>query len=387
MQNSIYSIVLAGGPGTRLNFLTRKMAKPVVPVAATTNTLSLALGALLGCNFNHIDVYTQYKHNSIEDYIQKYWRPILDHSVRLQTVPPEEHHAYRGTAHAVHSNVAKIKASKCSHVIITAADGACWIDYEKLLKFCLSKHADVVIMAMPVPKERAAKSLGVLGVNEDHRVYHFEEKPDEPKPMPGHPEKALASMGIYIFKADFLIKTLEAIYAEGSGRNDFGKDVIPMILTQDANKVFAYYFTGYWDDLGSFKSYYNFHMNDLLGSQPSFNPYVNPFNSDLCFRQLVLPPANVHDAVVTNGAIISSGCIVHKSMLEKVVLSPGVTIETGVNLNGAIIHYNAKIGHGSHLEKVIICSNTVIPPNTVITPEKIDYPGEYHREHGITMII
>lgn len=390
MRSSVYSVILGGGEGKRLEPLTRKMAKPVVPVAATTNSLNYAIGALVGCGCSQIDIFTQYKSESIADYVGKYWWPILDRSIRLQTVPPIKNHAYRGTAHAMLCNLERIKESQCSHVIITAGDHVSWVDYDEVWRFCLSKHADAVIMAMPVPKERAANNFGVLEVDDRHGVHGFDEKPKVPMTMPKHPETALASMGIYVFKADFLIRLLKKIQQENSRKDDFGHDVIPMIIAQGA-KVFAYYFKGYWEDLGSIQTYHKFHVEDLfenlLGKDSIFDPYVNPFNPDLCFKQSVLRPAYIHDAAIVKNVIIPDGCEVKKSMLEQVVLSPGVFIGTGVNLKRVTVHPNVRINEGSFFEDVIVGEGAVIPSHTIITPRENNYQGIYLREDGITVII
>lgn len=278
MTNSVLAVILAGGEGSRLKPLTVKggNAKPVVPYAGTTNTLSLAIGSLVGCGISEIDVYTQYNTESIDDRIREDWLPVLDHSVRLRTVPSTRARSYTGTADAVYCNLASIKKRNPSHIIITAADHACWIDYGHFLQLHTSRNADMSIAVLPVLKQAAAKRLGVVEVDNKHSVKGFEEKSEDPKPMPKHPEKSLASMGIYCFEKDFLVELLERSYREGLNCHDFGKHIIPMVVEQGA-KILAYYHENYWEDLGSIETYYEAQIQ-LLGVKPIFNPHVNPLS-------------------------------------------------------------------------------------------------------------
>ncbi len=387
MPRRTYGIILAGGEGIRLNQLTRYIAKPIVPYAGNTNTLSLALGSLLGCGILNVDIYVQYAQQSITQFAKEYWQPVLAAEQTLRVVGPRIKSGYRGTADAVFHNLDEIKRVNPDYVIVTAADHATWIDYDKLRRFLQSRGGDAAIMVTPVERESATGRLGVLEINARHKVLDFQEKPDYPVAMPGHPDKALASMGVYIFKKDFLISILERAEREHHGRHDFGKHIIPMAL-DDGAKIYAHYFEDYWEDLGSVPTYFWAQIRDLLGPSPRFNPHTNPFVPELGIKQQMLPPVNICDAAITNGTLISSGCVIQKSMLEHVILSPRVKIETGVSLKDAIVHHGATVGHGSHLERVIIGKDVIIPPNTVITPEKVDYQGEFFGgKNKITIVV
>jgi glucose-1-phosphate adenylyltransferase len=387
MLKSVFGIVLAGGEGTRLNQLTRHIAKPVVPFAGITNTLSLALGSLLGRGIPNVDIYVQYAQESVAQFVNRYWQPVLPNEQRLRIVGPRTKSGYRGTADAVYHNLEAIKREKPSHVIVTAADHACWIDYQLFHNFHLSRGADLSIAVIPVSREAAAGRLGVLSVNNRHRVTDFQEKPIIPASMPGHADKALASMGIYIFRTEFLIDILERAERDREGKLDFGKQIIPMARQENA-KVYAHYYESYWEDLGSIPTYFWSQIRDLLGPTPRFDPHTNPFTPEFGIKQSMLPPVNICDAAITNGTLISGGCVIEKCMLEHVILSPRVRIQTGVGMKDAIIHSGVTIGHGSHLERVIIGEGVTIPPNTVITPEKIDYQGEYFGgKQGITIVV
>jgi len=382
MFSKILGIILAGGPGTRLNPLTSvHVAKPVVPYAGNSNTLSLALGSLFGCGINTIEVYTQYARDSIDRYIEEFWAPVLSRDQRLRTVRSTSVHGYRGTADAVFSNLGSIKKIGPSHVVVTAADHACWIDYQHFFNFHQSRGADLSIAVLQVSQEAAAGRLGVLKVDSRNKVSSFEEKPKNPGPHP------LASMGIYIFKTEFLIGILERIAREYLGRHDFGHDVIPLAIASGA-KVYAHTFDDYWEDLGSIKTYYYAQINDLLGNRPRFNPYVNPFAPELGIRQKMLAPVNIHEAAITDGVLIGPGCEIERSLIKQAILSPEVKVESEVNLSGAIIHHGARVGHGSRLERVIIGAGVTLPPNTIITPEKVNFVGRYFQgKFGITVVV
>lgn len=391
MPKKVYGIILAGGEGTRLKQLTKhtdqRIAKPVVPFAGT-NTLSLALGSLFGCGVQNVDVYVQYAQESIAEFVQEYWQPVLSTEQTLRVVAPRTKSGYRGTADAVFHNLGVIKSERPrpSHVIITAADHACWFDYGVFYNFHLSRGADLSIAVIPVNQEAAAGRLGVLSVNSRHKVTDFQEKPAIPAPMPGHADKSLASMGIYIFRTDFLIDILESAERDHEGKLDFGKQIIPMACQMNA-KVYAHYFEGYWEDLGSIPTYFWAQIRDLLGPSPRFDPHTNPFMPDLGIKQQILPPVNICDAAITNGILIGGGCVIQKCMLEHVIFATRVMVETGVNLKDVIAHKDVFIGRDSHLERVILCEGVVLPPNTVITPEKVNYQGEYFSgKHKITIV-
>ena len=260
---------------------------------------------------------------------------------------------FKGTANAIYQNMYFIKRYNPEHVLILSGDHIYKMDYAKMLDHHIRNNADCTIAAFKVPMEEASR-FGILNVKEDGEIYEFEEKPKNPK-------SDLASMGIYIFKAEKLYKYLEEDEKLQGSRNDFGGDVLPRMLSL-GEKMMSYEFYGYWKDVGTISSLYDANM-DLLGDTPNFQ--VDEKSWIIRSRNPIEPPHYISDnARVVNSAIIS-GCEIYGTV-ENSVLSHNVEVEEGAVVKNSIIFSGVKIKNGAVVENSIIAEDVVIEENAVV---------------------
>ncbi|MCK5682434.1 glucose-1-phosphate adenylyltransferase [bacterium] len=379
MLNDLLAVVLAGGEGKRLNPLTKDRAKPAVPFAGQYRIIDFTLSNCLNSHIRKIIVLTQYKSASASRHLAAGWsifNPELGEFI--YEIPPQMRVSekwYQGTADAIYQNLYSLDVIKPKYVLVLAGDHIYKMDYGKMLAFHEANNAALTISAITVDKADAS-GLGILEVDEKQQVIGFQEKPQTPKAIPGKPDQAYASMGIYIFNFALMKELLEADAQDPESSHDFGNDIIPALYPKE--RVFAYPFgadsnkrdAAYWRDVGTIDAFWDANIH-LAGVNPDFNLYDTDW--PLRTYQSQMPPAkfvfaNVReqrvgralDSLVCNGVIISGG------LVERSVLSPGVRINSFAQVHESILMHNVEIGRKSKIRKTIIDKGVQVPPGTEI---------------------
>lgn len=370
------AIILAGGQGERLYPLTKDRSKPAVPFGGKYRIIDFTLSNVINSGFRKIYLITQYKSQSLDTHIREGWSFLNGELGEfIYSIPPQfrtANHWYQGTADAIFQNLHVLQDESPEYVIILSGDHIYKMDYLKMLQHHIDTNADLTISGIEIEKS-LAHQFGVMVVNTENEVIEFQEKPKEPKPLPGKPDMCYVNMGIYIFSAKSLAHNLIEDAKHKDSAHDFGKNVIPAMLGK--SKVMAYNFEDenktahpYWRDIGTLDSYYDTSM-DLISVQPTFNLY----DVDWSIRtyQGQFPPAkNVFNELVDDGrigqalnSIVSGGCIISGGKVVNSILSPNVRIDSHSLVEESILFSNVQIGSRVKIKKAIIDKNVVIPDN------------------------
>jgi glucose-1-phosphate adenylyltransferase len=300
---------------------------------------------------------------------------------------------YEGTADAVVQNLNIIRSHRPEYILILAGDHIYKMDYGPMIAEHVEKKADMTVGCLEVPLEMA-KSFGVMSIDDNGQIVRFTEKPAQPEPTPNNPEKALASMGIYVFNAEFLYKQLQIDANLPNSSHDFGKDIIPSLIKDYL--VFAYRFRGvqkgeqpYWRDVGTIDAFWEANM-ELVSVSPQLNLYDQTW--PIWTHQEQLPPAKfVFDDDNRRGmavdSMVSGGCLISGSKISKSLLFSNVKLNSYSSLEEAIILPNVNIGRNCRIKKVVIDKGVSIPPNTVIG-ENIEEDAKrfYVSEGGVVLV-
>ncbi len=352
----VKSIILAGGKGTRLGSLTIKRAKPAVPFGGKYRIIDFTLSNCVNSNIFDVLILTQYRPHSLNDHIGKGRPWDLDRSftggVRLLQPYKGSFDTdwYAGTADAVMQNMNFVRQGQPEYVLVLSGDHIYQMDYDMLLNYHRSKDADVTICTIRVPLKDAPR-FGILDVDDDFRVTDWVEKPADP---PGD----LASMGVYVFSYAALEAAFQDPSLENLEERDFGKHIVPNMLKNAENRIFAYPYGGYWVDVGTVDAYWEAHM-DLLEAPPSMN--LNDRTWVIHTRSEERPPvrmennADIKNSLITDGAVIGEGATVERS-----VLSPGVYVGPGAVIRDSVILNDAYIEAGAVVERCIIDKIVVV---------------------------
>ncbi|MEQ1756888.1 MAG: glucose-1-phosphate adenylyltransferase [Vicinamibacterales bacterium] len=389
--DDILVILLAGGVGERLSPLTRERAKPAVYFGGPYRIIDFTLSNCINSGLRRIFIATQYKSLSLSRHIRMGWNVVSEELGEfIEMLPPQKRvgeHWYLGTADAVFQNLYSIARESPSHVIVLSGDHVYKMDYAKMLRFHVERGADVTLATIEVPVAEASR-FGIVAVDEHDRVTGFEEKPRQPAPVPGSPDVALASMGIYIFRADVLIRSLEDDAPRTESQHDFGRNIIPALI--HSAPVFSYRFydenkksAKYWRDIGTLDAYYEASM-DLCHVTPEFNLYDPEW--PLRTYQPQAPPAKfvfAEDGRRCGQAldsVISSGCIVSGSRVTGSILCPNVRVHSFCEIEGSILMPNVRVGRHVKLRRTIIDRDVLIPRGAVIGFNA----EEDRRRHAVT---
>ena len=371
------ALILAGGQGERLYPLTKHRAKPAVPFGGIYRIVDFALSNCLNSQLKRICVLTQYKSDSLDRHIRLGWNIFhLDRGEFIFTIPPQFRASekwYQGTADAVYQNIYTIEREKPEYVLILCGDHIYKMDYSELLEFHVGTGADVTVSTIEFPRD-AACHLGVLEVDSNQRIVGFEEKPANPKALPNDPNLVLASMGIYIFKTDVLVRSLLED-AERDTSHDFGRNIIPSLIGD--KKVYAFNFKDlnrkeakYWRDVGTLDAYFDANM-DLITVDPQFNLYDREWPIRTYVRSH--PPAKTVWALPEEGrvgmainSIVSQGAIISGGRVRNSIISPEVRINSYSQVDDCILMNGVNVGLHAKLRRVIIDKNVQIPPGVQI---------------------
>ncbi len=356
-MSKVLAVILAGGQGERLSLLSQKRAKPAVPFAGKYRIIDFALSNCVNSDIYDVVVLTQYRPHSLHDHIGigKPWD--LDRQqggVHLLQpyIGRQDADWYQGTADAVYQNLDYIMEGHYDFVLILAGDHIYRMDYGPMIAFHQQRKADATLGAVIVPLEEGHR-FGILETDAEARVISFEEKPKQPR-------GTLGSMGIYVFNSETLTRVLieDARRIANGGptsQHDFGHNIIPGMVAR-GERVFAYPFAGYWQDVGTIQSYWEAHM-DLLGDKPAFDLYDRSWV--IHTRSEERPPAHIQSGAQVVSSLISHGCII-KGQVERSVLSPGVVVEEGAVVRESIVLFDTVIGAGSVVDRAIIDKEVVI---------------------------
>jgi len=372
-MKDVLAVVLAGGKGSRLEPLTRDRAKPAVPFGGIYRIVDFTLSNCLNSGIRKILVLTQYKASSLDRHVTTGWRHLLCRELGefIDILPPQQRideQWYQGTADAVYQNIYTLEQERPEHVVILAGDHIYKMDYAKMVAYHIQNDADLTIAALKVGVDDA-RSFGVMQTDSDSRIIGFEEKPDQPKTVPGDDASCLASMGIYVFNAPFLFDQLCQDATLPDSAHDFGRNIIPSII--DTHRLMAFPFQdenskadAYWRDVGTLDAYYQSNI-ELTGVEPLLNLYDYhwPVRTD----QPNLPPpkfvfdedtgrrGEAHDSIVAAGTIISGGKV------SGSIVGPKVRIEERAEVTGSILFRGVHIGRGAIIRRAIIDKNVYIP--------------------------
>ena len=353
-KKEVVAMLLAGGQGSRLGVLTRKIAKPAVPFGGKYRIIDFPLSNCVNSGIEAVGILTQYQPLVLNEYIGNGQPWDLDgmHSgvnclSPYQAVDGADW--YSGTANAIFQNINYIDRYDPEYVVVLSGDHIYKMDYNKMLEYHKAKNADATIAVLDVPKEEASR-FGIMITDEDGEIYEFDEKPEKPK-------STHASMGIYIFSYKELRKYLIEDDENKNSSHDFGKDVLPAMLNA-GERMFAYPFEGYWKDVGTIDSLWEANM-DLL------DPNVTLDLKDIYSRNPMMPPHFVSNDAVIQNSLVADGCNVYGN-LEFSILFSGVTIGKGATINSSIIMPGAVIEEGATVQFAIIAENTVVRKNAVV---------------------
>ena len=362
LRKKCIAMLLAGGQGSRLYALTNKIAKPAVSFGGKYRIIDFPLSNCVNSGIDTVGVLTQYQPLILNEYIGNGQPWDLDRNFGgVHILSPyqakEGSEWFKGTANAIYQNLYFIKRYNPQHVLILSGDHIYKMDYSKMLRQHVETDADCTIAALKVPMSEASR-FGILNVKENGEIYEFEEKPKQPK-------SDLASMGIYIFKAEKLYKYLEEDEKLVGSKNDFGGDVLPRMLSL-GEKMMSYEFSGYWKDVGTISSLYDANM-DLLGDTPNFQ--VDEKSWIIRSRNPIAPPHYISDgARVVNSAVVS-GCEIYGNVENSVVshnveIGEGATVKNSIIFSDVVIESGAMVINSIVAEDVKICKNATVGAET-----------------------
>jgi len=402
LSREAMAYVLAGGRGSRLADLTAKRAKPAVYFGGKARIIDFALSNALNSGIRRIGVATQYKAHSLIRHLQQGWnffRPERNESFDILPASQRvsETQWYEGTADAVYQNIDIIESYGPEYMVILAGDHIYKMDYEVMLNQHCEQGADVTIACLEVPRMEAT-AFGVMAVDEKSRVTAFVEKPGDPPAMPGHPDRALGSMGVYVFRTKFLIEQLRRDAATKGTSRDFGKDIIPYLVKN--GKAVAHRFSqscvraageehAYWRDVGTVDAYFAANI-DLTDTVPHLDLYDRSW--PLWTYSEIAPPAKfVHDDDGRRGMAISSlvagDCIVSGSSIRRSLLFTGVRTHSWSELNEVVALPRCQIGRGARLTRAVLDRGVVIPPGMVVGEDPEEDKARFYRTaEGICLI-
>jgi glucose-1-phosphate adenylyltransferase len=393
--------VLAGGRGSRLLELTDQRAKPAVYFGGKSRIIDFALSNAVNSGIRRIGVATQYKAHSLIRHLNRGWNFFrLERNEGFDILPASQRSGddwYKGTADAVYQNIDIIEGYGPELIVILAGDHIYKMDYGPMLAQHVDQGADVTVGCIEVPIADAS-GFGVMDVDANDRITSFVEKPPIPPAMIGKPDRALASMGIYVFSSKFLIEQLRRDAADPASSRDFGKDIIPYLVKN--GKAVAHPFTrscrrsgyeteDYWRDVGTVDAYYEANI-DLTNPLPALDLYEHDW--PIWTYAEITPPAKfVHDKEGRRGqalaSLVSGGCIISGGTVRDSLLFTNVRMHSYCDVEGAVILPNANVGRAARLTKVIVEKGVQIPPGLVVGEDPEEDAKRFRRTaKGVCLI-
>ena len=396
------ALILAGGRGSRLHELTDRRAKPAVFFGGKFRIIDFALSNCVNSNIRRIGVVTQYKSHSLLRHLQRGWAFLRSEGNEFIDLLPAQQRVdeaswYRGTADAVYQNLDIMRSYRPKYVLILAGDHVYKMDYGRLVAFHAASGAECTVACIEAPLKEAT-GFGVMAVDADNKITDFVEKPADPPPMPGRPDVALASMGIYVFNAAHLYEVLLDDFADARSSRDFGKDIIPAAVRRGHAVAHPFSLScvssinaaePYWRDVGTIDAYWAANL-DLCGVDPSLDLYDTSW--PIWTYQEQLPPAKfVFDDDDRRGAaidsLVSGGCIVSGSTVRRSLLFSRVRVNSYCRIKEAVLLPDVDIGRHARLSKVVVDRGCRIPPGLVVGEDPEEDARRFHRtDQGVVLI-
>ncbi|MBS0305254.1 MAG: glucose-1-phosphate adenylyltransferase [Proteobacteria bacterium] len=395
------ALVLAGGRGSRLMNLTDTRAKPAVYFGGKFRIVDFALSNCINSGIRRIGVVTQYKSHSLLRHLQRGWSFLNSEMNEFVDLLPaqqriDEESWYRGTADAVYQNEDIVAGYRPEYVVVLAGDHVYKMNYALMLADHVAMGRECTVGCIEVPRHEAT-AFGVMAIDDERRVVDFVEKPADPPPMPGKPDRALASMGIYIFNARHLFRELDRDMADPESNHDFGRNIVPKMVR--AGEVAAHPFelscvgtkegqSPYWRDVGTIDAYWDANI-DLTATDPVLNLYDERW--PIWTYQPQLPPAKfVHNQDDRRGqaieSLVSGGCIVSGTAYRSVLFSE-VRVHSYSSVNWAVLLPGVQIGRGARVHRAVLDRDCVIPDGMVIGEDAAADAARFYRtESGITLV-
>jgi glucose-1-phosphate adenylyltransferase len=397
LTRNTLAVIMAGGRGERLKHLTDFRCKPATPFGGKFRIIDFVLSNCVNSGIRRIQVMTQYKAHSLIQHIQRGWGYLRGEFGEFVEIIPAQQQLgdfwYRGTADSLYQNLPIIKLHHPRHVLVLAGDHIYKMDYGPMLAAHVENKADITVGVVEVPREQAT-GFGVMSVDENYRITKFSEKPKDPEGMPGNPDIALGSMGIYVFKASLLYRLLEEDAKRSDTSHDFGRNIIPEALSR--LKVFAYPFRDnktrvqqYWRDVGTVDAFYEANM-ELIYVNPELNIYDEQWPIWTYQRQY--PPAKfVLDDDTRRGmavnSMVSGGCIISGAQVNQSLLFSNVRVDERSYLERSVIFPDVRVGAGSVIKNAIVDTGGVVPEGTQIGVNREDDARRFYMsEKGIALV-
>lgn len=391
------ALVLAGGRGSRLQQLTAWRAKPAVHFGGKFRIIDFPLSNCVNSGIRKVGILTQYKSHSLNQHVHRGWgfmRGELGEFVEL--LPAQQRREgswYEGTADALYQNIDIIRSHNPGYVLVLAGDHVYKMDYGTMLAAHVDRGADVTVGCMPVPLSQAS-AFGVMGIDADNRITEFAEKPAEPTPMPGHPDKALGSMGIYVFSTEALLEELTRDAEQAGSNRDFGGDIIPDVIHR--RPVFAFPFDrdphghpAYWRDVGTLDAFWAANL-ELIGVSPELNLYDRDW--PIWTYQEQVPPAKfvfdddgrrgmAVDSMVAGGSIISGAYVRHS------LLFSNVNVHSYARVEDSVLFPDVDVGRKCVIRRAVIDRGCRIPPGTSIGVNRDDDAARFYvSDNGVVLV-
>jgi glucose-1-phosphate adenylyltransferase len=370
----VLAMLMAGGKGQRLEPLTRHRAKPAVPFGGVFRIIDFTLSNCINSDIRRINVLVQYKSLSLSRHLREGWSFLTSElNEYVDTIPPQQRvgeHWYLGTADAIYQNLYSIEKDNPEYVLILSGDHIYKMDYRHLMAFHAERNADMTVAAVEVPKEQS-NQFGILEVDDGHRIIGFQEKPTDPRTLPHHPSMCFASMGVYVFRTDFMVRALEEDAADTQSSHDFGRDILPRLISRA--RVFAFGFidenkkeSKYWRDVGTVDAFWAANM-DLISVHPVFNLYDQGWPIRTA-PQILPPPKFVFAQEWPGGrmgvaldSLVSPGCIISGGRVQNAVLSPNVRVNSYAYVMDSILFENVNVGRHAKIKRAIVDKDVNIP--------------------------
>ena len=401
-KKEMIAMLLAGGQGSRLGVLTAKVAKPAVAFGGKYRIIDFPLSNCINSGIDTVGVLTQYQPLRLNTHIGIGIPWDLDRNVGgVSILPPYEKSSnsewYTGTANAIYQNMNYMETYNPDYVLILSGDHIYKQDYSRMLIDHVEKGARCTVACMPVPIEEAS-AFGVMAVDENDKIIEFVEKPANPPSMPNDPSKSLASMGIYVFDADYLYELLEEDDRDENSSHDFGKDLIPKIT--EAGLAYAHPFPlscvqsdpdaePYWRDVGTLEAYWKANL-DLASVVPELDMYdrnwpIRTYNESLPPAKFVQDRSGSHG--MTLNSLVSGGCVISGSVVVQSVLFSRVRVNSFCNIDSAVLLPEVWVGRSCRLRRCVIDRACVIPEGMVIGENAEEDARRFYRsEEGIVLV-
>ena len=376
LTRDTYALILAGGRGSRLYELTNWRAKPALYFGGKFRIIDFPLSNCINSGIRNVGVVTQYKSHSLIRHLVRGWghfKKELGESVEI--LPASQRFSdnwYEGTADAVFQNIDIIRDELPKYVLVLSGDHIYRMDYGNLIAQHVESGAKMTVSCMPVPIEEAAGQFGVMSVDENYKIIGFEEKPENPTPLPNDPTKCLASMGNYVFDTEFLFEQLKADAKTSGSERDFGKDIIPSIIEEGSVYAFQFESDGeneaYWRDVGTLDSFWQANM-ELVAPVPALNLYDKKW--PIWTYQEQLPPAKfVWEEDNRRGtainSVVSGGCIISGATLRRSLCFSNVRVHSYSEIEDSVLLPDVEVERNCRIRKAIIDRGCIVPEGTVI---------------------